>query len=188
VFHAFSLCRESLNLDPGRWTPHFWGGSVTQRLLFLPFVCTKTWWLMWNKVRPCLVRLNRYLFSSMQKRRVKQLRKTSKCEKEKCLIDYLLFFSAYTSALFIQLNSYLFRTRLMTYLNSISQCSSIWTPNFILLGLQLNLISSPHWFSVEPNSLSLDPSWLGLSLPWPWPFLTRTQGLGPLLDLDSISI
>jgi hypothetical protein len=27
--HAFSLHRESPDLDPGRWTPHFWGGSVT---------------------------------------------------------------------------------------------------------------------------------------------------------------
>jgi hypothetical protein len=27
--HAFSLRRESPNLDPERWTPHFWGGSVT---------------------------------------------------------------------------------------------------------------------------------------------------------------
>jgi hypothetical protein len=27
--HAFSLRRESPDLDPGRWTPHFWGGSVT---------------------------------------------------------------------------------------------------------------------------------------------------------------
>jgi hypothetical protein len=28
--HAFSLRRESPNPDPGRWTPHFWGGSVTE--------------------------------------------------------------------------------------------------------------------------------------------------------------
>jgi hypothetical protein len=27
--HAFSLHRESPDLDPERWTPHFWGGSVT---------------------------------------------------------------------------------------------------------------------------------------------------------------
>jgi hypothetical protein len=27
--HAFSLHRESPDPDPGRWTPHFWGGSVT---------------------------------------------------------------------------------------------------------------------------------------------------------------
>jgi hypothetical protein len=27
--HAFSLRRESSDLDPGRQTPHFWGGSVT---------------------------------------------------------------------------------------------------------------------------------------------------------------
>jgi hypothetical protein len=27
--HAFSLHRESLNLDLGGWTPHFCGGSVT---------------------------------------------------------------------------------------------------------------------------------------------------------------
>jgi hypothetical protein len=29
--HAFSLHRESPDLDPGRRTPHFLGGSVTQR-------------------------------------------------------------------------------------------------------------------------------------------------------------
>jgi hypothetical protein len=29
VFDAFSLHRESTDLDPGRWTPHFWGGSIT---------------------------------------------------------------------------------------------------------------------------------------------------------------
>jgi hypothetical protein len=28
--HALSLHRESPDPDPGRWTPHFWGGSVTQ--------------------------------------------------------------------------------------------------------------------------------------------------------------
>jgi hypothetical protein len=27
--HAFSLCRESLDLDLGRRTPHFWGATVT---------------------------------------------------------------------------------------------------------------------------------------------------------------
>jgi hypothetical protein len=27
--HAFLLRRESLDPDPGRWIPHFWGGSVT---------------------------------------------------------------------------------------------------------------------------------------------------------------
>jgi hypothetical protein len=27
--HAFSLHRESPDPDPGRWTPHFWGGSIT---------------------------------------------------------------------------------------------------------------------------------------------------------------
>jgi hypothetical protein len=27
--HAFSLHRESPDPDPGRWTPHFWGGFVT---------------------------------------------------------------------------------------------------------------------------------------------------------------
>jgi hypothetical protein len=27
--HAFSLCQESPDPDPRRWTPHFWGGSVT---------------------------------------------------------------------------------------------------------------------------------------------------------------
>jgi hypothetical protein len=27
--HAFSLHRESPDPDLGRWTPHFWGGSVT---------------------------------------------------------------------------------------------------------------------------------------------------------------
>jgi hypothetical protein len=27
--HAFSLRRESPDPDPRRWTPHFWGGSVT---------------------------------------------------------------------------------------------------------------------------------------------------------------
>jgi hypothetical protein len=30
--HAFSLCRESPDLDPKRRTPHFWGGSITSRL------------------------------------------------------------------------------------------------------------------------------------------------------------
>jgi hypothetical protein len=30
--HAFLLCRESPDLDPGRRTPHFWGGSITGRL------------------------------------------------------------------------------------------------------------------------------------------------------------
>jgi hypothetical protein len=55
--HAFSLHRESPNLDPGRWTPHFRGGSVTPT----PFYCVckgpplcllgyytmglKSWWL-----------------------------------------------------------------------------------------------------------------------------------------------
>jgi hypothetical protein len=29
--HAFSLRWESPDPDPGRWTPHFWGGSVTCR-------------------------------------------------------------------------------------------------------------------------------------------------------------
>jgi hypothetical protein len=28
--YAFSLHRESPDLDPGRWTPHFQGGSVTR--------------------------------------------------------------------------------------------------------------------------------------------------------------
>jgi hypothetical protein len=28
--HAFSLRRESPDLDPERWTSHFWGGSVTE--------------------------------------------------------------------------------------------------------------------------------------------------------------
>jgi hypothetical protein len=32
VFAVFSLRRESLNLDLGRWTPHFWGGSITPGL------------------------------------------------------------------------------------------------------------------------------------------------------------
>jgi hypothetical protein len=27
--HAFSLHRESSDLDPERWTPYFWGGSIT---------------------------------------------------------------------------------------------------------------------------------------------------------------
>jgi hypothetical protein len=27
--HAFPLRRESPDLDPGRRTPHFWGGSIT---------------------------------------------------------------------------------------------------------------------------------------------------------------
>jgi hypothetical protein len=27
--HAFSLRRESPDPDPGRWTPYFWGGSIT---------------------------------------------------------------------------------------------------------------------------------------------------------------
>jgi hypothetical protein len=31
--HAFLLHRESLDLDPGRRAPHFWGGSVTFGLL-----------------------------------------------------------------------------------------------------------------------------------------------------------
>jgi hypothetical protein len=31
-------------------------------------------------------------------------------QKKRCLIDYLLSFGAYTSALFIQLDSYLFTT------------------------------------------------------------------------------
>jgi hypothetical protein len=73
----------------------------------------ETWWLTWNKVRHCLVRLNRLLFSSKQQRRAKQLsktKKTSKCEKEKCLIDCLLHFGAYTLTLFIELDSYLFTT------------------------------------------------------------------------------
>jgi hypothetical protein len=30
--HAFSLRRESPDLDPGRRTPHFWGGSVTHAI------------------------------------------------------------------------------------------------------------------------------------------------------------
>jgi hypothetical protein len=30
--HEFSLRRESPDLDPKRWTPHFWGGSVTARI------------------------------------------------------------------------------------------------------------------------------------------------------------
>jgi hypothetical protein len=53
------------------------------------------------------------LFSPKQQRRAKQLsktKKTSKCKKEKCLIDCLLSFGAYTVALFIQLGSYLFTT------------------------------------------------------------------------------
>jgi hypothetical protein len=33
--HAFSLHRESPDLDPGRRTPHFGGGSVTNNQLFL---------------------------------------------------------------------------------------------------------------------------------------------------------
>jgi hypothetical protein len=33
--HAFSLHQESLDLDPERWTPHFWGGSVTLFSLML---------------------------------------------------------------------------------------------------------------------------------------------------------
>jgi hypothetical protein len=32
VFGAFSLHRESPDLDTGRWTPHFWGGSITEAL------------------------------------------------------------------------------------------------------------------------------------------------------------
>jgi hypothetical protein len=27
--HVFSLSQESSDLDPGRRTPHFWGGSIT---------------------------------------------------------------------------------------------------------------------------------------------------------------
>jgi hypothetical protein len=50
------------------------------------------------------------------------------------------------------------------------------------------MISSLTRFSIEPNSLSLDPSWLALSSTWSWPFLTRTQGLDPPLDSDTISI
>jgi hypothetical protein len=50
------------------------------------------------------------------------------------------------------------------------------------------VISSLTQFSVEPNSLSLDPSWLRLSSPRPWLFLTQTQGIDPLLDSDSILI
>jgi hypothetical protein len=49
-------------------------------------------------------------------------------------------------------------------------------------------MSSPTRFLVEPNSSSLDPSWLALGLPRPWFFLTPTQGLDPPLDSDSISI
>jgi hypothetical protein len=34
--HAFSLRRESPDLDPIRWTPHFWGGSVTRVSHYVP--------------------------------------------------------------------------------------------------------------------------------------------------------
>jgi hypothetical protein len=45
--HAFLLHQESPDLDPGRWTPHFWGGSVT-----MPLLIQIQWW-----IRVCLVQL-----------------------------------------------------------------------------------------------------------------------------------
>jgi hypothetical protein len=53
-------------------------------------------------------KLNRLLFSPKQQRRAKQQVKLVDAKKEKDLIDYLLSFGAYTSALFIQLDFYLF--------------------------------------------------------------------------------
>jgi hypothetical protein len=66
--------------------------KTVDTVLPIPSIHTKTWWLMWNKVRPCLVRLNRLLFSSKQERWAKQLsktKKTSKCEKRE-VFDWLL--------------------------------------------------------------------------------------------------
>jgi hypothetical protein len=102
----------------------------------------------WAKVRPWLVRLNQLLFSSKQQRRAKQLskmKKTSKCKKDNCLIDYLLSLGAFTLGLCTQLDSYLFttlqtnfylsRTWLLDYKNSILLTLSTWTLAWSLLGL-----------------------------------------------------
>jgi hypothetical protein len=66
---------------------------------------TKTWWLTWNKVRPCLVRLSWLLFSSKQQRRVKQLsktKKTSRCKKRE-VFYWLLAFGAFTFGFYTNL-------------------------------------------------------------------------------------
>jgi hypothetical protein len=150
---------------------------------------TKTWWLAWNKVRPCLIRLNQLIFSSKQQRRAKQLRKTkktSKCKKENYLIDYLLPFGTYNSAylynstlislplfkltpISLQLdlwltwtlshNLYLFE--LLTW--SYSDSNSTWSPP--QPGFQLNRIS--HRWTLLGSILaypSLDSSLLELKV------------------------
>jgi hypothetical protein len=51
-----------------------------------------------------------FLFKATKTSEITKTKKTSKCEKGKYLIDYLLSFITYTLALFIQLASYLFTT------------------------------------------------------------------------------
>jgi hypothetical protein len=50
---------------------------------------------------------------------------------------------------------------------------------------QLDLLPNPifSW-----TKFIINPSWLSLGIPRPWFFLTRTQGLDPPVDSDSISI
>jgi hypothetical protein len=100
-------------------------------------VRTTTWWLMWNKVRPCLVRLNRLLFSSKQQRRAKQLSKTT-------LISLQLF---KPTPIYLQLDLWLIWTlshdlylfELLTW--SYSDSNSTWSPP--QPGFQLNQIPHP---------------------------------------------
>jgi hypothetical protein len=111
-------------------------GILGMKTLSPACVRTKTWWLAWNKVRPCLVRLNRLLFSSKQQRQVKQLskaKKTSKCEKEKCLIDWLL------AALWRKQLSLIYTTWLLSLYNSLNRLLFLYNSTCGLYGFYLTI-------------------------------------------------
>jgi hypothetical protein len=124
------------------------------------YVRTKSWWLTWNNVRPCLVRLNRLLLSPKQQRWAKpqsKTKETSKCEKEKCFI-HCVSLGAYTLALFIQLDSYLLQLYKLTPIFLQLDLWLTWT-----LSHDLYLFELLTWSYSDSNSTWSPPQ---LSFQW----------------------
>jgi hypothetical protein len=125
---------------------------------------------------PCLVRLNRLLFSSKQQRRAKQLiktRKTSKCKKRE-VFDWLLAVPwhihlgfIYTTQLLSLYNS---SNRLLSLYNSTSWLQRLYLANFIYLNSSLISTCTPTWLGLQSWTLS----WLNF-------FLNSVFKLNPIL-------
>jgi hypothetical protein len=89
----------------------------------------------------------------------KTTKKTSKCEKEKCSIDYLLSLGAFTLGLYTQLDSYLFKT-LQTDFYLFTTRQRFYLANFIYLNS--SLIST--WTLTRLGVQSWTLSWLNFFL------------------------